>query len=174
MKNDGIERYECEDSKGRFVLETNADLDTVEEEGREAVKKMRIAKADFKKQWVYGVVMSPYEIDSWKDMEIPEEIENAMDQYMLRLWEGKKPSLLGSEHEKVIKGRPVQVYMAPCDFWYDDSPKTPEYMVHKNAFVLVAHVSDKAEFEKAVSGEYIGFSFQGTGRRKKVEGLGPR
>ena len=130
---------------------------------------MRVAKSNYEKQWVFGIVLSPHEIDSWGDYETPEEITDAIAAYMLNLWKGQKPESVGKQHEEPIKAIPVQCFQAPVDFWYDDSPHTPEYMVPKGAWVLGIHILDKKEFEKVVSGEYIGFSMQGTGVRRKVE-----
>jgi len=129
---------------------------------------VRIAKSNYEKQWIFGVVLSPHEIDSYGDYETPGEIEDAIASYMLNIWKGQKPETVGSEHEKPIEAIPIQCFQAPVDFWYDGSPHTPEYMVPKGSWVLGVHILDKNEFEKAVSGEYSGFSMQGTGMRRKA------
>ncbi len=137
--------------------------------GFDARSDMHIAKSDYEKQWVFGIVLAPNELDSYGDYETPDNIADAAASYMLNLWKGQKPEAVGKQHEEPIKAIPVQSFQAPVDFWYDDSPHTPEYMVPKGAWVLGIHILDKAEFEKVVSGEYIGFSMQGTGVRRKVE-----
>jgi len=138
----------------------------IEKDAKEA--KIHIAKSNYEKQWVFGMVLAPHEIDSWGDYETPEEIEDAIASYMSNIWKGQKPESVGSEHEKPIEAIPIQCFQAPVDFWYDGVPNTAEYMVPKGAWVLGVHILDKKEFEKAVSGEYSGFSMQGTGLRRKA------
>ena len=132
-------------------------------------KSMHIAKSNYEKQWVFGIVLAPNEFDSYGDVETPSEVADAVASYMLNLWKGDKPEAVGKQHEEPIEAIPIQCFQAPVDFWYDDSPHTPEYMVPKGAWVLGIHILDKKEFDKVVSGEYIGFSMQGTGVRRKVE-----
>ena len=129
---------------------------------------VKITKADKKKQLVYGVVLAPYEVDSWLDYERPEEIEKAAHIYLLRMWEGQKPAMVGKEHKKPIEAIPVESFIAPVDFWYPGTPQTEEYKVKAGSWVLVTYIKDKAEFNKVLEGEYRGYSVQGLGRRKKV------
>ena len=130
---------------------------------------VKITKADKKKQLVYGVVLAPYEVDSWPDYERPEEIEKAAHIYLLRMWEGQKPAMVGKEHKKPIEAIPVESFIAPVDFWYPGTPQTEEYKVKAGSWVLVTYIKDKAEFNKILEGEYRGYSVQGLGRRKKVD-----
>jgi len=130
--------------------------------------RMRIAKSDYEKQWVFSVALTPHEIDSWGDIETPGEIEEAIAKYMFHIWNSEKPEVIGSEHEKPIDAIPVQCFQAPCDFWFKGTPHTPEYMVAESAWVLAIHILDKSEFEKVVSGEYTGLSMQGTGMRRRA------
>jgi len=74
--------------------------------------------------------------------------------------------MVGSQHvDPILSAVPVQCFQAPIDFWYPDTPKTSEYMIKAGSWILVTHVKDDKEFAKAVSGEYLGYSIQGTGRR---------
>ena len=131
-------------------------------------QNVKIAKADKKKQLVYGVVLAPYEVDSWLDYERPEEIEKAAHVYLIRMWEGQRPAMVGKEHKEPIEAIPVESYIAPVDFWYPGTPQTEEYKVKAGSWVLVTYIKDKAEFNKVLSGKYGGYSVQGLGRRKKV------
>ena len=180
MTDRDIKRYECEDSEGRFILETDADLDTSEEarqkdlalRAKTSKATLKIAKKDYERQLIYGVVLSPYEIDSWKDYENDHEVEDAAHRYMVNVWKGEKPEAIGAEHEKPIRAIPLESFIAPVDFRYEGSPDEPQYIVKKGDWVVVSFIADKKEFEKCVNGEYVGYSMQGTGYRRKVEGLG--
>ena len=130
---------------------------------------VKITKADKKKQLVYGVVLAPYEVDSWLDYERPEEIEKAAHVYLLRMWEGQKPAMVGKEHKEPIHAIPVESFIAPVDFWYPGTPQTEEYKVKAGSWVLVTYIKDKKEFEKVLKGQYRGYSVQGLGRRKKAK-----
>jgi len=55
---------------------------------------VRIAKSNYEKQWIFGVVLSPHEIDSYGDYETPGEIEDAIASYMLNIWKGQNQKLL--------------------------------------------------------------------------------
>lgn len=129
---------------------------------------VRITKADKKKQLVYGVVLAPFEVDSWLDYERPEEIEKAAHIYLIRMWEGQKPAMVGKEHKEPIEAIPVESYIAPVDFWYPGTPQTEAYRVKAGSWVLVTYIKDKAEFNKVLEGKYKGYSVQGLGRRRKV------
>ena len=171
---DAVKMIDNGEASKKWSDNTNKDIwddirDSIINKSSNGKGLLRVTKSNYEKQWVFGVVLSPHEIDSWGDYETPEEIADAVAAYMLNLWKGQKPESVGKQHEEPINAIPIQCFQAPVDFWYDDSPHTPEYMVPKGAWVLGIHILDKKEFEKVVSGEYIGFSMQGTGVRRKVE-----
>ena len=134
-------------------------------------RDVKITKADKKKQIVYATVLAPLSPDSWGDVETPEEIEDAAHRYLLHVWEGTQPAVIGSQHKRPIKAVPVESFIAPIDFWYPESPKTEEYKVKKGSWVVAIHIQDKNEFEKVLKGVYTGVSVQGLGRRKKIENV---
>ena len=156
---------EADTDRRKIMLDTLRDMWN----GEEFKPLIRITKSNYEKQWAFGIALAPNEIDSYGDIETPDEIADAIAAYMLNVWKGDRPEVVGKQHEEPIEAIPIQCFQAPVDFWYDDSPHTPEYMVPKGAWVLGIHILDKKEFEKVVSGEYIGFSMQGTGVRRKVE-----
>lgn len=170
---EGLRYWEEEDEEQRHemldALREAWDGESLESlsDGTERVD-VRIAKEDYEKQLIYGVVLSPFEIDSWGDFEKPEEIEDAAHRYLFNVWEGDKPESIGKQHQEPIDARPVESFIAPCDFWYEGSPREEAYKVPKGAWVLVTHIENKQEFKKAVEGTYSGYSLQGVGRRKKA------
>jgi len=127
--------------------------------------QVHIAKAEAKRQLVYGVAMEPHQLDTYNDWESPEEIEWAAHQFLLRSQFLDDP-VIGSEHERPIAAAPVESYIAPVDFWFDGTPQDEEHLVRKGSWVLVAKVFDKEEFAKIESEEYTGWSIQGTGYRQ--------
>lgn len=134
----------------------------------EGLSKFEVKKSDEVKQLIYGIVLEPGIPDSYGDVETPEEIEKTAHGYMAKMWEEPAPDATGSEHAAPIEGFPVQSFVAPSDFWYDGTPKTDEYLVKKDSWVIVFHIIDKDEFAKAKNGEYTGLSLQGYGQRSKI------
>lgn len=150
----------CSRHSGRFVGATKAEKSEM---------NVEIRKADEEKGLVYGIVLSPYEIDTYKDFERPAEIEATAHRYLIHLGEDLKAEKVGVEHEVAVNAVPVESYIAPVEFWYDGTPHTEEYKVAKGAWVLVTKVLSKDVFEKIKSKEYTGYSVQGWGRREPVE-----
>ena len=134
----------------------------------EGLSKFEVKKSDEIKQLIYGIVLEPGIPDSYGDVETPEEIEKSAHGYLARMWESASPDATGSEHTMPIEGYPVQSFIAPSDFYYENTPRTNEYLVKKGSWVVVFHIIDKGEFNKAKDGVYTGLSLQGFGQRSKL------
>jgi len=130
---------------------------------------LELKKADKLRGLVYGIVLEPDVIDLQKDFESPEEVERAAHSYLTNLWLSETPNMIGAEHAYPIdEAIVVESFIAPVDFWYDGSPHDEEHMVSKGAWVVCSLIRDKDEFAKVVSGEYLGYSMQGSGIRKPL------
>lgn len=134
----------------------------------EGISKFQIRKSDDERQIIYGIALEPGIPDTYGDIETVDEIEKTAHGYLSVMWEAESPDATGAEHEIPITGYPVESFIAPVDFYYDGTPKTPEYFVRKGSWVLAMRIEDKEEFEKAKNGEYTGFSIQGFGHRAPV------
>lgn len=120
-------------------------------------KKLVVRKLDKARQLVYGVVLTPDEVDSQDDYMTADDIEKAAHFYM------ENSRTVGAGHEKPIKAVVVESYISPCE-WTTDTPYGPQ-IVKKGAWVLCVKVLDKAEWSKVVDGEYQAFSVGGFGVR---------
>ena len=150
-------------SKEKTLLEI--DVDGV----KKSVELEHVMKKDDSKHLVFGVCLEPGVVDSQNDFETPETIQLAIHKFMYKMWQAPERAMVGSEHRNPIHGAvPVQCYQAPVDFWFPGTPETEEYMVKKDSWVLVTHVKSDIEFAKVVSGEYSGYSIQGSGTRKRL------
>jgi len=149
----------CKRHGGRFVGATKA--------GKSEMN-VEIRKADEEKGLVYGIVLSPYEIDTYKDFEKPDEIESTAHRYLIHLGEALKAEMVGVEHETPVNAAPVESFIAPTTFWYDGTEHTEANKVPKGAWVLVSKVASRDVFEKIKRGELSGYSIQGWGRREPV------
>lgn len=123
------------------------------------VGSIAIAKADKQKQIVYGVILTPDEIDAQEDFMNADDIEAAAHKYL------EKSRVIGSRHAKPTDAFPVESYIAPQDLQFDGGPYGPQ-LVKKGAWVLGVKVPDPAEWEKVATGEYQGFSVGGFGLRE--------
>lgn len=121
-----------------------------------------IMKADLTKQIVYGVVLSPDELDSQDDWMQAQDIEDAAHYYLM------KSRVIGSGHTKPVQAMPVESYIAPQDLNFD-GPNGPQ-IVKKGAWVLGAKVTDPEEWQKVLDGEYTGWSVGGFGLRDRNVG----
>jgi len=118
---------------------------------------------------VYGVALEPGVVDSQNDIESPLEIERGAHRYMLNLWKAEKPAMIGAQHEYPIDAAiVVESFIAPVSFYFDDTPHDAEHLVSKGSWVICSLIQDDEEFERVLSGEYSGFSIQGTGQRKPI------
>jgi len=96
-------------------------------------------------------------------------VEKAAHRYLLNLWSEEKPSMIGAEHAYPISDAVVvESFIAPTDFWFDESPRDAEHMVSKGDWVICSLIRDKCEFQKVVDGTYTGFSIQGEGKRTRL------
>jgi len=129
---------------------------------------VEIRKADEEKGLVYGIVLSPYEIDTYKDFEKPPEIEATAHRYLIHLGEELRAEMVGVEHETPINAVPVESFVAPVTFWYDGTEHIEANKVPKGAWVLVTKVASRDVFEKVKRGDLSGYSIQGWGRREPV------
>ena len=158
-----VEKVE-ESERRKALLEI--DVDGV----KKSIELESIVKKDDMKHLIFGVALEPGIVDSQGDFETPETIQLAIHKFMYKMWESPERPMVGSQHvEPILSAVPVQCFQAPNDFWYKDTPKTSEYMIKAGSWVLVTHVKDDDEFAKAVSGEYLGYSIQGTGKRRSLQ-----
>lgn len=121
------------------------------------VRKYAVMKADKHKQIVYGVVLSPDEVDEQDDWMTAEDIEETAHQYM------KKSRIVGSNHSKPIDAEPVESYIAPVEFQIDGQygPQT----IKKGAWIVAAKINDPDEWQKILNGDYEAWSIGGFGER---------
>lgn len=123
-------------------------------------RKVSILKADEERRIVYGVVLEPdrMEGDTQGDVVSKEDIELAAHRYLYR----REP--IGDQHGQMAPPtvRPVESYIAPCDFELNGEP------VLKGSWVLVAHVPDERLWEQVKKGEKAAWSVAGTGRRSPL------
>ncbi len=137
-------------------------LEFIEEEMTEKMVQKKItfpiAKADKEKQIVYGIVLTPDEVDSQDDYMTSDEIEKAAHSYLVQ------SRVVGSQHEKPMrKAEVVESYIAPQDM--DWEGQYGPQQVKKGAWVLAVKINDKKEWQKVLDGEYQGFSVGGYGVR---------
>lgn len=118
----------------------------------------KVLKADKAKQIVYGVVLSPDEVDSQDDWMSSDDIEKAAHDYMAA------SRVIGAEHSRPMDATPVESYIAPQDLNVDG--QNGPQVVKKGSWILGVKVIDPDEWEKVMSGDYTGFSVGGYGERK--------
>lgn len=124
-----------------------------------------IAKA-VKKQIVYGIVLEPDTVDLQSDTVSVDEIERTAHLFLADVQSQRPGAGIGKSHTGNVLGlktaRVVESYLAPADFELGGQE------VRKGTWVAAVHVADPAEWAKVESGEFNGFSIQGTGRRIPV------
>lgn len=150
----------CKRHGGHFIAATGT---------QKSEMNVEIRKADEEKGLVYGIVLSPYEIDSYKDFERPPEIEATAHRFLIHLGEQLKAEMVGVEHETPVNAVPVESFIAPVEFWYDGTEHTEANKVPKGAWVLVTKVASRDVFEKIKQGALSGYSIQGWGRREPID-----
>lgn len=131
-------------------------------------KKLKVAKADQKKQLIYGVVLEPNSLDSQDDFMLPDQVEKAAHTYMKKVVRGKASvSKLQHRTQGFFKGKasvvPVQSFIAPIDFSYDGKE-----MVKKGTWVMCLHVEDQNVWDDVMNNKYTGLSIGGTGIRQSM------
>ena len=119
-----------------------------------------IAKSDKEKQIVYGVVLTPDEVDAQDDYMTAEDIEQAAHHFLIQ------SRVVGSQHEKATKAQVVESYIAPQDMDWDGQygPQS----VKKGAWILGVKITDRKEWEKVLNGDYQAFSVGGFGVRENA------
>lgn len=120
-----------------------------------------IMKMNKAKQIVYGVVLSPDELDLQDDIMGADDIEKTAHEYL------EKHRVVGSSHEKPISAFPVESYIAPQDMEWTDSQYGPQ-KIKKGAWVLGVKIIDPKEWQKVINGDYAGFSVGGMGLRDPI------
>lgn len=116
-----------------------------------------IAKIDAMKHKVYGIVLSPNEVDLQGDMVTEEEIEKASDMYMTRY------QRVGYQHMRSADAVVVQNYIAPVDFMLGS-----EY-VRKGAWVICIKVNDEEIWKDVVEGKITGLSIGGIAKSTPID-----
>lgn len=121
-------------------------------------QEVHVAKVDKARQLVYGVVLEPHIEDSQDDWETPDDIEKAAHRFLYN----QVP--LGLQHRALAPKsvRPVESFIAPCDFAY---PESPDDVITKGSWVVVAHVNDDTIWKATEAGIFNGWSIAGKGRR---------
>ena len=131
-------------------------------------KAYEVHKADAMKQLAYGIVLEPHLEDSQGDVMRPEEVEATAHRFL-------KKSIRGQAAVHKLRHRavgfkltrpsivPVESFIAPVDFSYDG-----QQTIRKGAWVLVAHVEDKALWQDFLDGKYTGWSVGGSGLRRSL------
>ncbi len=122
-----------------------------------------ILKADAQRQLVYGVVLTPEEIDTQDDWMTAEDIEEAAHRYMI------KSRVVGSGHSRPMKAEVVESYIAPQDFTFEGQHGSQE--VKKGAWVMGVKIHDPSEWQKVLKGDYTGFSVGGFGQRDRTASI---
>lgn len=132
-------------------------------------KRLKVTKADQKKQLIYGVVLEPNSLDSQDDYMMPDHVEKAAHTYMRKVVRGKsRVSTLQHRSQAFFKGGkdsiiPVESFIAPCDFSYDGKET-----VKKGTWVMALHVEDPVVWNDVMDGKYTGLSIGGTGIRQSM------
>lgn len=122
---------------------------------------VRIAKVDEEQRLVYGVVLEPDLEDTQGDVMTAAEIEKTAHQFIY----DRAP--IGLQHLTLAPDsvRPVESFLAPCDFAYPESPGEP---IRKGSWVLVAHVPNDTVWKAARDGIFTGWSVAGLGVRRPL------
>lgn len=120
--------------------------------------EVTVAKVDEAQRLVYGVVLEPDVEDTQGDVVSKEDVEAAAHRYLY----GRNP--IGDQHLRAAPGtvRPVESYIAPCDF------QMGSQTVRKGSWVLVGKVADDDLWQQVLKGEKGGWSVGGTGRRSPL------
>jgi len=164
--SDSEAKEHCKNHGGVAFEKAVGKVEEVEEvvEGGFVVKK-----ADQLRHLVYGVALDVNTVDLQGDFEVPLEVEKAAHRYLLNLWAEEKPSMIGAQHDYPIPAAiVVESYIAPVSFYFDGTPHDADHLVEKGSWIIVSLISDDEEFDRVLSGEYSGYSVQGTGQRKPI------
>jgi SAM-dependent methyltransferase len=119
-------------------------------------KGIQILKVNQEKQIVYGIVLSPGEIDLQGDIVSEEEIEKCCHKFML---ESQK---IFFQHLMPASAKVVESYIAPQDLTLGSG------QVKKGAWVMAVKVLDSEIWESVKKGKITGFSIGGYGKRTKA------
>jgi hypothetical protein len=110
--------------------------------------------ADQAQQIVYGVVLTPDQVDSQGDTVTAAEIEKAAHKWLV---EYRKHDVQHDGQPAAME--PVESFIAPADLSIEGQP------VLKGAWVIGVHVNDAPTWERVQKGELTGFSIGGTAER---------
>jgi hypothetical protein len=118
----------------------------------------KVFKSDDDKRIVYGVVLTPDEVDAQEDWLTKEDIEQTAHDYLVNA------RVVGSRHSNPIDASVVESYIAPTDFYAEG--QYGNQLVKKGSWVMAVKISDDSEWDKVKKGEYTGFSVGGFGTRE--------
>lgn len=120
--------------------------------------EVHVAKIDQAQRLVYGVVLEPHVEDSQGDWETPDDIEKAAHKFLYN----QVP--IGLQHRALAPQsvKPVESFIAPCDFSYSENP---DDVISKGSWVVVAHVADDNVWKAVEDQLFGGWSIAGRGRR---------
>lgn len=110
--------------------------------------------ADQSQQIVYGVVLTPDQVDSQGDTVTAQEIEKAAHKWLV---EYRKHDVQHDGNAAAME--PVESFIAPADLSISGPP------VLKGAWVIGVHVNDAGTWDRVQKGELTGFSIGGTAER---------
>lgn len=118
--------------------------------------QISIKKIDEDRQIVFGEVYAPYRVDTYGEFMLPEDIEKMAHRFM-RL---DMSEVIDTNHDETPNGSyPIESFVAR-----DGDPDfTP------GAWVLGVKVEDAAVWDRVISGDLNGFSFQSMVRAIPVE-----
>lgn len=112
------------------------------------------------KRIVHSVVYSPGDVDAHGDFMEPEDIEKMAHDAM------RSGLYVNHEHQAgAIEADIVESYIAPQDFNLQLDDGSP-YHIPKGSHVMAMHVWGDEPWQRVLSGEYAGFSLEGTALRE--------
>lgn len=117
----------------------------------------RVLKMDDARRLVYGVVLSPYEVDTQNHVMTAEDVEYAAHHFL------GSNGVMAVRHRQFADAVCVESYIAPCDFELNGT------LVKTGDWVLVSYVRDDQLWNKIVNGEYQGYSVGGFGELSNVK-----
>lgn len=123
---------------------------------------VQVLKVDDERRIVYGIVLEPNVEDSQGDVVSKDDVELAAHRFLYR------QAPIGVQHGALAPDtvRPVENFIAPCDFEMGADPETGEpNIVRKGSWVLATHVPDEALWAEVKKAGFGGYSVAGTGKR---------
>lgn len=131
-------------------------FNVIEKEADEPVR-CKVLKSDPERRLVYGVVLSPYEVDTQGHTMTAEDVEYAAHHYL------GSNGIMSIRHKAVADACCVESYIAPIDF------EIGGQRVLAGDWVLVSYVRSDELWARIVAGDYQGYSVGGFGKMTDVK-----